>query len=215
MAPPRNSSAGISRTTRPRSITSTRSATSSTRSRFCSTISIDRPSLARNAASVAPISCTIEGWMPSLGSSSSSSQGPGTSARASARICCSPPESAPPRRSSRRASRGKASTTRCTACVSLSPLPARQARRRLSCALKPGRMPRPCGTYAMPMRLRKWAGVWVTSTPSSVMRPALGASSPISVFSSVVLPMPLWPTMPIASPSCTCNDTPCKTGTWP
>ena len=51
---------------------------------------------------IAPISSTIEGWMPSDGSSRMSSQGEPTSARASARICCSPPDSVPPLRSSRR-----------------------------------------------------------------------------------------------------------------
>ena len=47
--------------------------------------------------------------MPSDGSSRRRSHGSGTSARASARICCSPPESAPPLRSRSRVSRGKSS----------------------------------------------------------------------------------------------------------
>ena len=99
--------ASISRSMRPRSTTTMRSATSSTRSRFCSTISSETFSRLRSAARISPISCTIDGWMPSDGSSSSSSHGAGISARPSARICCSPPDSAPPLRSSSGRSRGK------------------------------------------------------------------------------------------------------------
>ena len=34
-------------------------------------------------------------------------------------------------------------------------------------------------------------------------------------FSSVVLPMPLWPSTPTISPSSTSKSTPCSTGTLP
>ena len=41
----------------------------------------------------------------------------------------------------------------------------------------------------------------VTSTPSTTILPPVAGNSPMMVRSSVVLPMPLWPTMPMASPS--------------
>jgi hypothetical protein len=47
-----------------------------------------------------PISLMIEGWMPSVGSSSTSSFGRITSARPMASCCCWPPERSPPRRPS-------------------------------------------------------------------------------------------------------------------
>jgi hypothetical protein len=46
----------------------------------------------------------------------------------------------------------------------------------------------------------------VTSTPSNVIVPASGCSSPAIRLSSVVLPAPLGPTMPSASPSATATD---------
>ena len=138
--------ASTSRSMRPRSTTAMRSATSSTRSRFCSTTISDSLSRLRSAARISPISCTIDGWMPSDGSSSSSIHGAGTSARASARICCSPPDSAPPRDRAAAAGAGTASTTRSIASCSISPASGVHASRRLSSAVRPGRMPRPCGT---------------------------------------------------------------------
>ena len=96
MAPPCTAPASSSRVIRPRSTSTMRLATSSTSSRFCSTISMERRCFSRSAARSSPISCTMDGCMPSDGSSRSSSHGSGTSARASARICCSPPDSAPP-----------------------------------------------------------------------------------------------------------------------
>ncbi len=140
--------ASTSRSMRPRSTTTMRSATSSTRSRFCSTTISDSLSRLRSATRISPISCTIDGWMPSDGSSSSSNHGAGTSARPSARICCSPPDNAPPLRSSSGRSRGNASTTRSMAAGSISPASGVQARRRFSSAVRPGRMPRPCGDIA-------------------------------------------------------------------
>ncbi len=104
IAPPRTAPVSSSRVMRPRSTSTMRLATSSTSSRFCSTISIESRCLSRSACRMAAISWTIDGWMPSDGSSSTRSQGEATSARASARICCSPPDSVPPRRSSSRAS---------------------------------------------------------------------------------------------------------------
>ena len=105
-APARSPSACISRTMRPRSITTTRSATSSTRSRFCSTISSESrcaraaPRALRRSPARSTAGC------PRSARRAAAATDAGTSARASARICCSPPDSAPPRRSSSGRSRG-------------------------------------------------------------------------------------------------------------
>ena len=146
IAPPCTAPTSSSRVMRPRSTSTMRLATSSTSSRFCSTISIDRRCFSRRLANSSPISWTIDGWIPSDGSSSRRSHGSGTSARASARICCSPPDSAPPLRSKSRVSRGKIASTLSIARSSVSPESGVHARRRFSWALRPGRMPRPCGT---------------------------------------------------------------------
>ena len=96
---------------RPRSSTSTRSDRSAMKSKFCSTSRIDRPRVSRRCSSVSAISSMIEGWMPSVGSSSSRKSGLPIRQRASASNCCSPPDSAPPSRSSRRVRRGKSFRT--------------------------------------------------------------------------------------------------------
>ena len=54
----------------------------------------------RKSAMIRPISLMMLGWMPSVGSSSTSSRGCMTSARAIASCCCWPPERSPPRRPS-------------------------------------------------------------------------------------------------------------------
>ena len=71
-------------------------------SRFCSTRIMVRPLLSRRRCSTSTISSMIEGWMPSVGSSSRMRRGLPQRQRASASSCCSPPDSAPPDRSSKR-----------------------------------------------------------------------------------------------------------------
>src|SRR5690242_10123330 len=63
----------------------------------------------------------------------------------------------------------------------------------------------------MPSRARVCDGAAVMSAPSKVTRPAEARMMPISVFKSVVLPMPLWPSTPTNSPAATANDTPFST----
>src|SRR5258706_8387609 len=63
----------------------------------------------------------------------------------------------------------------------------------------------------MPSRARRCDGAAVMSAPSKVTRPAEARMMPISVFKSVVLPMPLWPSTPTNSPAATANDTPFST----
>jgi len=55
----------------------------------------------------------------------------------------------------------------------------------------------------------------VTSTPANVTRPLPMRSAPISVRSSVVLPMPLCPRMPTDSPSPISSEMSCSTGIAP
>ena len=54
----------------------------------------------RNRAITRPMSLMMLGWMPSVGSSSTSRRGRITSARAIASCCCWPPDRSPPRRRS-------------------------------------------------------------------------------------------------------------------
>ena len=53
----------------------------------------------------------------------------------------------------------------------------------------------------MPSLTRAWGAARVMSVPRIATVPALLCKAPISVRSSVVLPMPLWPRMPTDSPS--------------
>ena len=53
----------------------------------------------------------------------------------------------------------------------------------------------------------RWGGVASTSTPSIVIRPAAGRMSPEMTRISVVLPAPLGPMTPTASPARTSSDT--------
>ena len=56
------------------------------------------PPLCRRNDTAFPMSLMIEGWMPSVGSSSTNTLGRVTSARPMASCCCWPPERSPPRR---------------------------------------------------------------------------------------------------------------------
>src|SRR6202171_3443090 len=98
-----------SRTISPFSITRTRSPLSSAKLSTCSETTIDSPRSSRIRFSVRAISLMIEGWMPSVGSSSSNTFGLVASARAIASCCCWPPERLPPRRSFISSSTGKSS----------------------------------------------------------------------------------------------------------
>ena len=142
-----NRSRPISAFTAPRSRTRIRSDNRVRNSRFCSTSSRVRPRLARIAASVSAISSMIDGWMPSVGSSSRNSTGSAIRQRATARICCSPPLSTPPWRSSNGIRRGKSAAIRSIpASGPESPVSALQAKCRFSRTVRLGKMPRPWGT---------------------------------------------------------------------
>ena len=78
-----------------------------------------------------------------------------------------------------------------------------------------GKIIRPCGTSAMPERMRAWAGCLTTSTPSKVMTPVEGFSRPTMLRMSVVLPTPLRPMRHTTWPLGTSNETPWSTCTDP
>lgn len=65
--------------------------------------------VSRKAAMTRPMAAMMLGWMPSVGSSISSTLGRITSARAMASCCCCPPDRSPPRRWAISASTGKLS----------------------------------------------------------------------------------------------------------
>ena len=94
-----------------------------------------------------------------------------------------------------------------------SPCAARRRRsRRRSCprrAAAPGARGRSRGGSAAPTLAR------VTSSPRNATVPSDGRSAPERTFRSVVLPAPLGPTMPTASPAPTAKSTPSRTTSAP
>src|SRR3546814_2580472 len=103
----------------------------------------------------------MDGWMPSVGSSKSSRRGLEINARANANNCCSPPLSAPPCRAIKGFKRGNISSA--SSALILFAGFALAEKFRLSSTDKPGKIPRPCGTYPTPMRARMWDGDRVIS----------------------------------------------------
>src|SRR5947207_6556446 len=61
---------------------------------------------------------------------------------------------------------------------------------------------------ARPLRARRCAGRWVTSSPANTMRPLSGRRLPASWPMKVVLPAPFGPMMPCVSPSRTSKSMP-------
>ena len=121
------------------------------------------------------------GGEPSHGSSSSSTRGWASSARAIASICCSPPESWLPRWRSRAASRGSSSRTRATVHAGAGRAPAPAARARCSATVRLANTRRPCGTSPTPGPgdpVRRPAGEVDAVEPDA---PAYGRSSPATV----------------------------------
>src|SRR6476619_7091348 len=59
----------------------------------------------------------------------------------------------------------------------------------------------------MPRSMRRWGSMPAMDSPSSSMRPALGARKPQMVFTTVDLPAPLRPMRPLISPAFTSRET--------
>ena len=180
---------GSSCAMRPLTITPMRSATVIATPRFCSISSTEiSPSAARSRSACATCS-TITGARPSVGSSITSSFGFSSSARPIASICCSPPESCAPPLPLRSASRGNIEYTRSTSRFLLA------TSRSVSSTESEGHTRRPWGTYAMPRRVISFGARPRISSPSRRTLPRAG-TRPVIALHSVVLPMPLRPTMP-------------------
>ena len=201
--------------TRPRSRMRTRSDRAATKSKFCSTSRTESAERSCRPRRVSAISSMIEGWMPSVGSSSIRKSGSPIRHRASVRSCCSPPDSAPPLRSSRPARRGKAASTVSSTSSSCSPVRPCQPKRKLSRTVSCGKIPRSWGTKPMPRRARSNGGSAVIALPRYRMTPDVAGSKPMSSRSRVDFPMPLWPRIPTTSSSRTWRSTPCRMGTFP
>src|SRR5688500_14392085 len=154
----------------------------------------------RMSASSARIEARSSGSMFDHGSSSSTTEGRGASARASATRCCWPPES----------SCGK----RCACCFR----PTRRSSSGTRARRSPRRAPKP--TFCSTLRCGKSAYSWKTipipracagtNTPgpktgrsSIAISPASGRSKPATSRSNVVLPQPLGPSRATNSPRST------------
>ena len=194
-------------TTSPRSITTNRSASSRAKSKNCSTSRMAMSPRAASCEIAAPICLMIEGWMPSVGSSSARRRGRVASARPMANCCCCPPERSPPRRRSMSRSTGNSSKT--------SPGTVRSARGsmprpvlRFSSTVSSGKISRPCGTRARPARARSAAVRRVISAPSHSTLPRRSGTWPTSPRMRLVLPTPLRPSTQVTSPLSAVSDTP-------
>ena len=135
---------------------------------FCSTSRTVTPSLLILAI-VSNTSCASFGDRPSEASSISSSRGDAINPRATASICCSPPDSVPASCSRRSASRGKISNARSVFFfTSAWSLRLGQApSRRLFATDRPGNTRRPSGTSTRPFATSDVVSSLVlTSAPS-------------------------------------------------
>src|SRR5262245_36509123 len=163
------------------------------------------------------ISCTTMGARPREGSSMHRSRGSDISARESASICCSPPESVPAGWEARSRRRGKAYMARSIRASTF-----RRSLRylkppisRFSRTVSAGNTRRPSGTSAMPAAVRAWAGRRVMSAPPKVIFPFLGSNDPATPRRIVLLPAPLAPIRVTISPSATSKEMSRTAGTSP
>src|SRR5689334_12970924 len=156
------------------------------------------------------ISCTTIGARPSEGSSMQSRRGSDMSARESASICCSPPESVPAGCEARSRRRGKLPMARSISASTFfrSLRYLKPPISRFSRTVSAGNTRRPSGTSAMPAAVRACAGSRVTSAPSKRIFPFLEDIEPATPRMVVLLPAPLAPIKVTISPSATWNDTP-------
>ena len=153
------------------------------------------------------MSLMIEGWMPSVGSSSSSSFGRITSARPMASCCCWPPDRSPPRRPSMLASTGNSANT-SSGTVRSSRLSGAKPVSRFSSTVSSGKISRPCGTIGDAGAGALHGGEPVISVPPSVMEPLLTGCWPTMARSRLVLPTPLRPSTQVTLPGSAFSEMP-------
>ena len=166
-----------------------RVATSSTSSRFCSTIIIESPCPPAERPGCRPISSTIEGWMPSEVRRGAASTDEHQRARERQHLLLTARQRAAAAVEQRRSAAATA-----PARDRALPVPSRRDRASRRGAGSPGWSARQDAAalrnIADAEPVRACAGHRVTSTPSIKMRPPVTGSMPIMAFSSVVLPMP-------------------------
>ena len=160
----------------------------------------------RSIAMTRPISLIIEGWIPSVGSSSTNKRGRMTSARAMASCCCCPPDKSPPRRRSIVPSTGNRSKI---SAGTVRPPRGRTANpvSRFSRTVKRGKMSRPCGTQAIPRRARSNIRSRVMSAPSHRIVPPVTGWAPVMARIRLVLPTPFRPSTAVTAPGSAEIDT--------
>ena len=175
--------------------------------------------MSRNVRNNAMMRAVITGASPSDGSSSISSDGRATSARPSASICRSPPES-------------WCAVIVTSLCERLEqfvhlldrtgglaraagPAPPQPPRRRLSSTVSSAMTPRPSGTCATPRVTSRSTGSLIRSRPSNRTVPVLGLSSPDNERSKVVLPAPLAPSTTVIVAGSRTRSMSCRTATCP
>src|SRR2546423_7792121 len=190
-----------------------------TRTSTCTMCSIQTTAMPRSRSSltVATSSTAWASVRPPPISSSRSTRGSVASARASSSGLRSSNPSVSARRLARsaRPQSSSASMQRSYAAAPRRPPPVAAPTKAFSNTVIP---PNGRGTWCarpMPSRQRSAAPSFVTSPPASSTRPAFGRSEPASTFSSVVLPAPFGPTMPMASPGATRKSTPSSTTSAP
>src|SRR2546422_383981 len=204
--------------TLPKLSTVTRSHSSITSRTLCSMSSTARPSFATSRTSRATAAASF-GFMPAVGSSSSTSLGCAARARAISTRRCSPYERLNARVSARSRIPTRASPASAASRAARSSL---RAEGRSSSRRQTGALRRKCwptttlsAAESPPNRRMFW---YVRATPNAATRfggspsmrrpsnsilPPVGRSSPETRFSSVVLPAPFGPIRPCTSPSAT------------
>ena len=153
------------------------------------------------------MSRTTSGARPSDGSSIISSFGRLMSARPTASICCSPPESVPPACQLRSFRRGNRLYTHSMS-ADRSSLRRYAPILRFSSTVMSGKMRRPSGTSVTPCVTICVGSLPVISSPANMILPPLGLTRPEIVRSVELLPAPLEPMSVTICPSCTSNEMP-------
>ena len=155
-----------------------------------------------------PSSPTSSWLSPPAGSSSRSSFGPATSARASS-TRLSVPNGRPATGRPASSARPTYSSASC-ACASVSPLRACAPTRTLSSTVIVLNSSTFWNVRAIPRRTIPCTGVFRSVSPSKSTSPSFGVYSRVITLNAVVLPAPLGPISPTIWPSGTSSETPSR-----
>ena len=161
---------------------------------------------------------TITGARPNEGSSSKSSLGLAIRPRATATICCCPPDRVQPSASAKgRMSENKSNMASASRAMSdlLTPLLLEAPSMIFSREVRPGKTRRPSGTWAMPKRTICSGPNPASDRPSNKMSPDAGLVSPDMARKVVDFPAPLAPSSVTTSPASTDSEMPRKASISP